>query len=93
MNSVELAELAIDLRLKYKLDTELKWENKYPLNVFRSRHAEAVVVKYDSILKTYNLGIVKAHPANTPDIEEYTEYVKGLSRNEAIVKIVKTLGM
>ncbi len=93
MTSVELSELAIDLRLNYKLDTELKWDLKYPLTVFRSKNAKIVKVKFDSILKTYDLAIVKEHPKDAVTLEDYTEYVKKLSRKEALLRIVKVLGL
>ncbi len=93
MTNVELAELAIDLRLKYKLDTQLRWENKYPLTVFRSRESNTVRVKFDTILKTYDIAIVKAHPKDMANVEDYTEYVKKLTRNELIIQIVKVLGL
>lgn len=93
MKSVELAELAIDLRLKYKLDAELRWENKYPLTVFRSRQAESVKLKYDTIMQTYDIAVVKAHPNDAEDLEDYTEYEKELTRNEVVLRIVKVLGM
>jgi len=93
MTSVELSELAIDLRLNYKLDTELKWDQKYPLTVFRSKTSKTVKVKFDSIIKTYDLAIVKEHPKNTATLEDYTEYVKKLSRKDTILRIVKVLGL
>ena len=93
MTSVELSELAIDLRLNHKLDTELTWSNKFPLTVFRSKTSKTVKVKFDNLLKTYDLAIIKEHPKDTVTLEDYTEYVKHLSRQEAVSRIVKTLGI
>jgi len=93
MQSVELAELAIDLRLKYKLDTEMKVKNKYPLTVFRSSNASIVKIKYDSIIKTYSIAIVKNPPRNAENLEDYTTYEKALSKNEMILKILQVLGL
>ena len=93
MTSVELSELAIDLRLNYKLDTELTWNNKFPLTVFRSKNSRTVKVKFDNILKTYDLAIVKEHPKDAVTLEDYTEYEKRLTKKEAILRIVKVLGL
>lgn len=92
MKSVELGELAVDLRLKYKLDAEMKVKNKYPLTVFRSYNSSYVKIRFDNIMKVFHIAIVKNSPKDTENIEDYTEYEKNLTKGEVIVRIVNVLG-
>lgn len=67
MKSIELGELAVDLRLKYKLDAEMKVENKYPLTVFRSYNSSYVKIRFDNIMKVFHIAIHYC-PKNYPKI-------------------------
>lgn len=91
--SVALAELAVDLRLKYKIDTEMQRGKKYPLTVFRSCNASTIKIQHDEFNDIYNIAIVKAHPKDCDNIDEYTDYQKGLTRGEVVVTIVRVLGL
>lgn len=93
MVSIELSELAVNLRFKYKLDAEVKTKEKYPLTVFRNRNASTIKIQCNEVLHTFNIQIIKPHDANVDNLSQYIEYEKNLTKNEVILRVLKILGL